>query len=126
MRKNMKSLTDFQDISLFQMDAELYELQSEHEQLKLSYSLLNHAHNSAKAEIEQLKKQVQSLAMENSTLEQAVKQKKRYSETTKKKWQYYHQHKDKVRADMNERPHWHIIKRMTDEMYQNSRSIEKQ
>jgi predicted nuclease with TOPRIM domain len=99
---------------------EVYELRCELETLKMTNVMLSTRLSSMKDENGSLKKQVERLAMENSSIECVLKSRRSRNENVRQRWEFYHKHKEGVRKSSQSDGlvlKWHDVKKRTDELF---------
>jgi len=101
-----------------------YVIQSEYEDIKNRLSVAESMIDRLKGSNKELKSEIEKLALENSTLQMALAQKKRHSEGVKARWKFYHEHKEGLKR---EHPNlaWFEIKRYSDDLHQKKTLINK-
>lgn len=80
--------------------------------------------------VDDLRRRMANLKEENTRLKEGISQLmleakfQRMHSETRRRWDFYHAHKNEILAELSEqhglddRPSWHIIKRLTDEAFE--------
>lgn len=84
-------------------------------ELRLQLHLLETERDTLKSENLSLKQNLQQALISESM--KIHKNKRRISSTTKERWSFYHEHKDKVTQAHPSLQHWRDIKKLTDQMF---------
>lgn len=86
--------------------------------------------------IDDLRRRMANLEEENRLLKEGIsrlmfdaKFQRMPSSETRRRWEYYHAHKNEILAELSteygldDRPSWHIVKRLTDEAYERQAAL---
>lgn len=98
------------------MSHEMFDILSQLQESKMKNETLQSQIASMNSQLQNYKNIIESLAIENSTINQSKKSKS--SIEFREKWKFYHEHKDDIMKTRKiDAVHWNEIKKISDEMY---------